>query len=185
MKIGFLVASVSRKAGGVFEAMRPLACTLASQKNTEVQVFGLQDEFTERDYSKWNPLKPRVFPIMGPPAIGYSPNLSRTLIESDQDLIHAHGVWMYPSVASLAWSKSTNKPHVISPHGMLNAEHLRHSSWKKRIARLLFENKHLSSASCIHALTRLEADAIRKQGFRNPICVIPNGIDIPLKSMRR
>jgi poly(glycerol-phosphate) alpha-glucosyltransferase len=51
--------------------------------------------------------------------------------------------------------------------------------WKKRIAALLYENQHLREAACLRALSEAEAQAIRSYGLRNPICVIPNGVDLP------
>jgi poly(glycerol-phosphate) alpha-glucosyltransferase len=51
--------------------------------------------------------------------------------------------------------------------------------FKKWFAWHAFEKRHLSSASCIHALGESEIDGIRRRGIRTPICVIPNGIDIP------
>ncbi len=43
----------------------------------------------------------------------------------------------------------------------------------------MFQNSHLHAAACLHALCQSEADSIRAYGLRNPICVIPNGIDLP------
>ena len=43
----------------------------------------------------------------------------------------------------------------------------------------LFENANLRGAACLHALCLPEAEAIRAYGLKNPICVIPNGVDIP------
>jgi poly(glycerol-phosphate) alpha-glucosyltransferase len=51
--------------------------------------------------------------------------------------------------------------------------------WKKRIAALLYENQHLRRAACLRALTESEAQSIRSYGLSNPICVIPNGVDLP------
>jgi Glycosyltransferase len=51
--------------------------------------------------------------------------------------------------------------------------------WKKRIAALLYENQHLRGAACLRALSEAEAQSIRSYGLRNPICVIPNGVDLP------
>ena len=51
--------------------------------------------------------------------------------------------------------------------------------WKKRIAALLYENQHLWRAACLRALTEAEAQSIRSYGLGNPICIIPNGIDLP------
>ena len=43
MKVGFLVSSVSREAGGLFQSVRGLAKAVASA-NANVQVFGIRDE---------------------------------------------------------------------------------------------------------------------------------------------
>jgi poly(glycerol-phosphate) alpha-glucosyltransferase len=51
--------------------------------------------------------------------------------------------------------------------------------WKKRVAALLYENQHLRGAACLRALSEAEAQSIRSYGLRNPICVIPNGVDLP------
>jgi poly(glycerol-phosphate) alpha-glucosyltransferase len=51
--------------------------------------------------------------------------------------------------------------------------------WKKRIAALLYENQHLRRAACLRALSEAEAESIRSYGLRNPICAIPNGVDLP------
>jgi poly(glycerol-phosphate) alpha-glucosyltransferase len=62
---------------------------------------------------------------------------------------------------------------------MLDGWALRNARWKKRIAAALYENQHLRGAACLHALSEAEARSIRGYGLRNPICVIPNGIDLP------
>jgi poly(glycerol-phosphate) alpha-glucosyltransferase len=51
--------------------------------------------------------------------------------------------------------------------------------WKKRIAALLYENQHLREAACLRALSEAEAQSIRSYGLRNPICLIPNGVNLP------
>jgi poly(glycerol-phosphate) alpha-glucosyltransferase len=62
---------------------------------------------------------------------------------------------------------------------MLDPWAVQNSGWKKRAANLLFEGRHLRNAACIRALCDSEARAIRAYDLRNPICVIPNGVDIP------
>jgi glycosyltransferase involved in cell wall biosynthesis len=37
----------------------------------------------------------------------------------------------------------------------------------------------LRGAACLRALSEAEAQSIRSYGLRNPICVIPNGVDLP------
>jgi glycosyltransferase involved in cell wall biosynthesis len=62
---------------------------------------------------------------------------------------------------------------------MLDSWALRNARWKKRIAAALYENQHLRGAACLRALSEAEAQSIRSYGLRNPICVIPNGVDWP------
>jgi poly(glycerol-phosphate) alpha-glucosyltransferase len=62
---------------------------------------------------------------------------------------------------------------------MLEPWALRNEGLKKRFAALLYENRHLEGATCLRALCEAEAQSIRVYGLRNPICVIPNGVDLP------
>jgi poly(glycerol-phosphate) alpha-glucosyltransferase len=61
---------------------------------------------------------------------------------------------------------------------MLDPWALHNSRWKKIMAAFVFERRHLENAACIHAVNNAEAAAIRTFGLRNPICVIPNGIEV-------
>jgi poly(glycerol-phosphate) alpha-glucosyltransferase len=127
----------------------------------------------------WDPIQPRIHSGKGPAAFGYAPTLQQTLNSIDADLVHSQGLWMYHSIASSRWQQHRAKPSLVSAHGMLNPWALNHSRWKKRLAGLLFENGHLRRTTCLHALCRPEAQAFRAYGLRNPICVIPNGVDLP------
>jgi glycosyltransferase involved in cell wall biosynthesis len=49
---------------------------------------------------------------------------------------------------------------------------------KKRLAGWLFETRNLHTADCLHALCATEAESFRKYGLRNPIAIIPNGVDL-------
>jgi poly(glycerol-phosphate) alpha-glucosyltransferase len=62
---------------------------------------------------------------------------------------------------------------------MLDRWALQNSSWKKRLAWMAYEQRHLRGASCLRALCDAEAKDIRRLGFSAPICVIPNGVDLP------
>lgn len=114
-------------------------------------------------------------------AIGYSPELRRKVASNTRkdSIVHNHGLWMYPGVVARKASASAGAPLVISAHGMLDTWALRNSSLKKRLAGWLFENRNLHQAACLHALCEEEAKSYRDYGLRNPICIIPNGIDMP------
>jgi poly(glycerol-phosphate) alpha-glucosyltransferase len=86
---------------------------------------------------------------------------------------------MYPSLASLRWSRGARRPYLVAPHGMLDPWAVQRAVWKKRLVGWWFENAHLAGAACLHALTEGEARALRAYGLANPICVVPNGVDLP------
>jgi poly(glycerol-phosphate) alpha-glucosyltransferase len=177
MRVGFLVSSVSRKAGGLFQSVRGLAKAVAST-NADVQVFGIRDEQSAVDLQEWQPLSVQTFR----PRVrvwGYSNELVPAMLDADLDILSVHGLWKYCSVGSHRWHRQTGRPYVVHPHGMLEAWAVRNAIWKKRIAALLYENQHLREAACLRALSEAEAQSIRSYGLRNPICVIPNGVDLP------
>ena len=179
MKIAFVTSFVSRRAGGLFFSVRPLAQTLAASGASEVQVLGIEDRYTQDDLPAWGTVEPKTFKRFGPSAFGYAPGLGATLSQFDGDLVHTQGLWMYPSVAVQRWAVKSGRSYLVTPRGMLDSWAIKHSGRKKRLAGRLYENAHLHGAACLHALCEAEAEAIRGYGLRNPICVIPNGIDLP------
>lgn len=179
MNTTFLTPSLSRSGGGIFEAERRLGQALHDLPDVDLSVVGLRDKHTEADLPAWTPLTPQVLSTVGPDAFGYAPNLLDTLLATDADLVHLHALWMYTSWAALQWHRRTNRPHVVSVHGMLDNWALANARWKKRIVGWLYEHDSLEQAACLHALNRDEYHAIRDYGLDTPVCVIPNGVDLP------
>jgi poly(glycerol-phosphate) alpha-glucosyltransferase len=176
--IGFVTGHLTHRSGGLYDSVRRLAQTL-DECGAIVDLLGLVDRFSIEDCQAWAPLRPQGFRVVGPATVGYAPQLYATLARSHAELVHCHGIWMYPSLACLRWTQSTHRPYLISPRGMLDPWALRHSRWKKRVAGFLFQNEHLHRAACIHALCDAEAEAVRAYGLNNPICIIPNAVDLP------
>jgi poly(glycerol-phosphate) alpha-glucosyltransferase len=179
MKTASVLTSISRRSGGLFESVRRLHQSLAEIPGWKVRVIGLRDEFTALDVPSWKPLPVETYDIVGWRAFGYSPELRRRLDFLEEDILHTHGIWEYPSVAVTRWHRRFRRPYVVSPHGMLDPWALKNSAWKKRIAWPAYEREHLVRAHCIRALCLSEAESIRALGLKNPICIIPNGIDLP------
>jgi len=175
--------SVSRANGGIFEAERRLQQTLHARTGIDVRIVGLKDSYTELDHEIWAPLVPVTYAVEGPRSFGYAPGLVDALVKAEGDLAGFVGLWKFPSVAALQWAQRTKKPFLVTPHGMLDAWALRNSRTKKRIAGWLFQNEQLKKASCLRALCLAEAQSIRAYGLQNPICIVPNGIDIPPASV--
>jgi poly(glycerol-phosphate) alpha-glucosyltransferase len=141
----------------------------------EVSVYGLKDPATEEDLPSWEPVPVHAARVQGPRSFGFSAGLGSKVAQAGHDILHVHGLWMYPSVVAQRWSAHARAPYVVSPRGMLDAWALRNSDWKKRWAARAYERRHLQHAACVHALCEAELEAIRAFGLANPVCVIPNG----------
>ena len=179
MKVITLLESVSRADGGIFEAECALQRELFLAQGLQVEVIGLEDSFTAEDLSRWLPLKPRAFKTRGPRAFGYSHALFPSL-DAKADLLYAATLWKYPSWAALQWAQKTGKPMMVAPHGSLDSWALKNSTWKKKIAAMIFKQRQLHKATCLRALCDSEAQSFRDYGLMNPIAIIPNGVDLPL-----
>lgn len=178
MRIALLTTSLSRKGGGVSQVVRSLASVMV-KRGYHLSVFGGKDDDTVKDILLWESLPSKTFRKWPSTGIGFMPTLPKALREAQLDLIHVHGIWQYPSIATLRWAKQAGKQYLISPHGMLDPWAIHNSAWKKRLAGLLFENSHLRGAACLHALCHSEYQAIRDFGLTNPVAVIPNGVTLP------
>ncbi len=175
MKLAVVTGSMSRRAGGLFNSVRALSRYL-EQAGVDLQVFAGEDEFSAKDRAAWAETPLQTFPVRGPQIFGYQPELLTALRQMQPDIVHLHGIWMYSSIAAMAWSKTTG-PRVISPRGMLDPWAVANSAWKKQVAAALYETRNLRGAACVHALAESERLAIRAYGVRAPIAVIPNGVD--------
>ena len=173
-----LTGSVSRNSGGLFESVRRLVQSLKAE-DMDICVFGTEDEHTAADIGQWAPVLVKAFRPRGPHQFGYSTQYRQSLFEFKPDLVHTHGLWTFCSIATNQYRRRQGVPYLISAHGMLDPWAVRHSRWKKVAAYFLYESAHLREASCLRALCESEAHAIRAAGFKNPICIIPNGIDLP------
>lgn len=175
-----LIHSLSRNAGGLFESVRHLVQAL-EREDVGVGVFGCADENTGEDVGHWHPTQVSIFKPVWPESFGYSPEYLEEIEAYAPNLIHTHGIWLYPSMAARRYSLQTGAATMISAHGMLDPWAVNHSRWKKALAYWLFEKAHLENATCLRALCQSEADSIRSLGLKNPVSIIPNGIDLPEK----
>ncbi|MEO7931668.1 MAG: glycosyltransferase [Chthoniobacterales bacterium] len=97
----------------------------------------------------------------------------------DFDLIHDHGLWLPTNHAVSRMAARFHVPRMVSPRGMLEPWALNHKKWKKKLAWWCYQRRDLASACALHATAESEADQFRNLGLKNPIYVIPNGVEVP------
>ena len=110
--------------------------------------------------------------------LGKLNGLENDLLNSNTTVFHAHGIWDLPVHQMALVARKLKVPYIITPRGMLESWSLEQKKWKKKIALLLYQNKDLKKATCLHATAVMEAKSFRKLGYKNPIAVIPNGVPI-------
>lgn len=177
-RIACVIDTISRRAGGLNSSVQGLMTSMQRQSD-EVRIFSIADEHTDLDRHAWSTFELYLAKAMGPRKFGYAPSLDHALEDYSADILHSHGLWTYSSMVSMNWQRKTRKPVIIHPHGMLDAWALKNSRWRKRLAMLLYERRNLEQAACIRALCQSELDSVRALRLRNPVCVIPNGVELP------
>jgi glycosyltransferase involved in cell wall biosynthesis len=121
----------------------------------------------------------RIFPARRPLRFAYAPELYATLSREAHryDLIHIHGLYLYPTLAAFRVARSEAKPYVVSPRGTLDPALRHRSRLLKAITDRLWQRRMLDEATVLHYTTLEEAALVRDLGFRAPAMVVPNGFD--------
>jgi glycosyltransferase involved in cell wall biosynthesis len=111
----------------------------------------------------------------------FSKNLSSKLNDLHAhkkiDIIHIHGVWMYPQYAAAKFSVKNKIPFIISCHGMYEPWLWLNSNFKKKVYFKYVVKNIFSKAKYLHAITLPEANELKKLFPNTNIVEIPNLID--------
>ena len=95
------------------------------------------------------------------------------------DVIHDHGAWL-PSNVVAAWvAWRAGVPLVATPRGMVTEWSLSHQARKKQVAWHLYQKHVFGQASLFHATAPAEVENLRALGLKQPVAVVPNGVDLP------
>jgi glycosyltransferase involved in cell wall biosynthesis len=179
LQVTHLTHSLSRVGGGLFESVRHLSQSVYDVGGVDLKVMALRDEHTNVDCNLWQPIESRAHAVKGPKTFGYAPSLLPALLAKKIDVLHVHGLWKYPAIAANQWYRRTQRPYIVSPHGMLEQWSLQNSAIKKRLAMWFYERQCLRNATCLRATAMMEVESIRAAGLRKPVALIPNGVEMP------
>ncbi|MBD2452886.1 glycosyltransferase [Nostoc sp. FACHB-87] len=177
-----VVASINENIGGPAYSVTNLAKALA-QNNIDSHLFTLDYQLHGQqlpiDSVKLHsqPAKNLAVYMRGlqPDANYYLTQLAAT----ELDLIHNHGLWMFPNFYARQAAVRNKIPLVISPRGMVESWSLNNSWYKKLPAWILYEKQNLNKAIAFHATSTEEVKSIRKLGYKQPIALISNGVSVP------
>jgi glycosyltransferase involved in cell wall biosynthesis len=125
-----------------------------------------------------------TFPIYGNTRIGRSPELfdwlnKRASKTANTPIFHNHGMWQMNAVYPGTIANKYNIPYIVSPRGTFSQKAFNSGSIIKKCFWPLYQRPSFKNVSLFHATSYQEYLDIRNRGFKQPVSIIPNGIDIP------
>ncbi len=178
MRVSLIVPSLETRHGGPSQSVRALANHLALNGD-EVELLATQEPGDTAAPTAADRAAIRLFPRIAPCSISRSPQLRDHLFRSAFDCVHHHSLWLRPLAYAATAARRQNRPLVISPRGMMTEWAWNHRRWRKRMAEWLVHPGAFAQAAGWHATSPEEADDIRRLGFKQPVCVAPNGVNLP------
>ncbi len=106
----------------------------------------------------------------------FSRELKSSLKNTNSDVNHIHGIWMYPQYIASKLSYKSDIPYIVTPHGMLEPWLWEHGTTKKKLYFGIMVKKYFYNANVLHAITPDEKDNLYNLLGHNNIEVIPNSI---------
>ena len=176
MKIFLMVSGLQKQSGGPSYTVSSLAKKLIeSGESVEIDVL-----------NPWDATDSNL-PVIGHDRLpiakkmGVSPSMRRSLLArvGKHDVIHSNGLWMMPNIYPLTIAQKTKSKYVISPRGMLSEWSLEQNRMIKKVVGSCLQKKVIDNASCISVTAESEYEDVRRFGYKGPVALIPNGIDLP------
>lgn len=175
MRIAQIVPSLEDRHGGPSKSVRALADAL-TRAGDEVELLATAENPSP---VSGGAATVRIFPRIAPQFICRSPGLAAHLATQRYECIHSHSLWLLTVRYAHAAARRTGAPLVISPRGMMSGWAWEHRRWRKKLAELLIHPGSFRAADGWHATSPEEGDDIRRLGFSQPVCVAPNGVELP------
>ncbi|MFL2832929.1 MAG: glycosyltransferase, partial [Coraliomargaritaceae bacterium] len=185
MKIQLSMASWNPSHGGPFFSVGNLARSLAEQAH-RVSIFAANYPHAPMQEPpvgvELATVEGRIIPFIKQAYIpGARNSFQKHLKVFQPNVIHDNGLWLSLNHVVARGAEANRIPRLLSPRGTLDPWAFQYRNWKKRLAMALYQRKDLETVDCFHAASQLEAENIRNFGFKQPIAIIPNGVDIPEK----
>ncbi|SHH03771.1 glycosyltransferase [Flavobacterium defluvii] len=172
MKVIHFIAGIDKGGGGTTEYMRLLSTALkkhmeivvATKKTSNpIDIEGVRVKFFQTSTLRW-------FSMLK--------EFREFLLEEKPDIVHINGIWSPQNWGFQKIAQELGIKVIISPHGMLEPWILSRNYWKKRLGMFFYQNKAIQKAEFLHTTAEMEALNIQYLGYKTPIHIIPNGIDL-------
>jgi glycosyltransferase involved in cell wall biosynthesis len=180
MKLCHIVPSLEEQHGGPSKSVRAL-CGALAQGGDDVELLATApDAPVDGTTEIQGRLRLNVHRRDWPQKICPSAGLRRAVATTEAAVVHHHSIWLRTLHYAHRAAARRGTPLVISPRGMMSAWAWRHRGWRKQLSRSFIHPRALEHAAAWHATSEEEEHEIRALGFKQPVCVAPNGVERPV-----
>lgn len=181
MNILHVIEDYSAKSGGLRTVLSDLNSRLNTQDGVNSFVISSQKEDQDNIFlvsnSERNPWQ-------------YSRNwkveIEALIKNKNVNIIHIHGVWMYPQFIAAKIALSNKIPFILSPHGMFEPWLWTKGRFKKTVYFNLIVRRLFTKASIIHSITDDENLNLKLLFQHTRLLSIPNLIEFEnIKAWKR
>lgn len=187
LRIAQIVASVEAEAAGPSYSVPSLARALRDAGG-EVELLSLGEPGVSQTMGVTHRRFARTLAGAGPLGkLGVSPQMRAALsaAAASTDVFHTNGLWMMPNVYPSQIARAGRPAVVLSPRGMLSPAALQYSAGVKKLFWAMAQGRAARKVAMFHATSDQEFEDIRAYGLKQPVAVIPNGIDVPALEQKR
>ncbi len=130
------------------------------------------------------------FDIVGNKRLARSPIMyewliNKVKIHNKKIIFHNHGMWQFNSLYPGQIANKYKIPYIVSTRGSFSKVAFRNGSILKKLFWPLYQKPSFQNVSLFHATSIDEYLDIRNMGFKQPVAIIPNGIDIPNNFLKK
>lgn len=178
MRVCHIVPSLEERHGGPSKSVRALA-NAGAVLGSQVELLTTLEPGEPPIVAGADAAALHIFPREAPLALCRSRGLAAHLAANPAEVIHHHSLWLLTLRYAREAARRQHAPLVVSPRGMLSGWAYRHRRGRKWFAQHFVHPGALEQAAGWHATSEEESADIRARGFRQPICVSPNGVPLP------
>lgn len=166
MKILHIVEDFSIRSGGLRTVINSLdshlkklghsSYVLSSDKEDEDDIYLIKSSNKWLYSNKWKQ------------------QIHKIVTQKEINLIHIHGVWLYPQLVGAKYASKHQIPFVLSCHGMYQPWLWKKNTFIKKTYLKLLSKRLFSKATVIHSITKEETYNLKKIFKKNKFSEIPN-----------
>ncbi len=176
MLVAHVVPSLEERHGGPSKSVRAIAAAM-SQSGDTVELLTTAPVAAEPEVA--DSLTVETFRREWPQRLCPSSGLRDRLKVSTAEVVHHHSLWLRTLHYAHRSAALRSVPLVVSPRGMMSHWSWDHHRWRKRFARQFVHPGALEAVAGWHATSKEEGEEIAALGFKQPVCVAPNGVAAP------